>query len=94
MLNIICHCNQTAEMIAMETSYSTKALLIFFPSRLSFISHKVSEKKIYEYFFVLLTFWLPWQPAKLWNLHEIQVVGRVLLKKRFCKSFVKISAVT
>ena len=51
-LNISCYCNQTAEMIAMETSYSTKALLIFFPSRLSFISHIVSEKIIYEYFFV------------------------------------------
>ena len=43
------------------------------------------------FFFLFLTIWLPWQPAKLSCLHKFHVVG--LFKKHFCKNLVEISAV-
>ena len=47
-------------------------------------------------FFANLAFRLPWQPIKFIGLDKIHMfrgVRRGLLKERFCKTFVKISAV-
>ena len=55
-----------------------------------------SEEKSFEYMFFLcakLAFRLPWQPIKFSDLDKIHMVARELLKKHFCKTFVKISAV-
>ena len=52
----------------------------------SFIPLMTSEKKISEYFFFLnLTFWLPWQPIKINDLDKIHMVWRGLLQEHFCK---------
>ena len=54
-----------------------------------------SEKKIFEYFFFEnLAFQLGWQPIKISDFDKIHMVGRGLLQEHFCKTFVKISAVT
>ena len=61
----------------------------------SFIPLMTSEKKIFEYFFFEnLTFQLPWQPININDLDKIYQVCRGLLQEHFCKTFVKISAVT
>ena len=52
-----------------------------------------SDEKIFYFFFANLGFRLPWQPIKFSGLNKIHTVGRELLKKNFCKTFVKISAV-
>ena len=46
------------------------------------------------FFFENFAFWLPWPPIKISDLDEIHKVGRGLLQEHFCKTFVKISAVT
>ena len=65
-----------------------------FMQSFSFIPLMASEKKIFEYFFENLAFWLPWPPIKISDLDKIHMVGRGLLEEHFCKTFVKISAVT
>ena len=61
----------------------------------SFKSLMSSEKKIFEYFFFeSLAFRLPWQPIKISDSDKIHMLGRGLLQENFCKTFVKISAVT
>ena len=60
----------------------------------SFIPIMTSEKKIFEYFFENLDFWFAWQPIKISDFDKIHMVGRGLLQEHFCKTFVKISAVT
>ena len=49
-----------------------------------------------EVFFFLenFDFRLPWQPINISDFDKIHVVGRKLLQEHFCKTFVKISAVT
>ena len=47
-----------------------------------------SEEKIFKYFFANLALKLPWQPIKYSGLDKIYMVGRGLLKKHFCKTFV------
>ena len=60
----------------------------------SFIPLMASEKIFYFFFFLEnLAFWLPWQPIKISDLDKIQMVGRGLLQKHFCKNFFKVSAV-
>ena len=44
------------------------------------------------FFFVNLSFRLPWQPIKFRGLDKIHMLGRGLLKNHLCKTFVKISA--
>ena len=51
----------------------------------SFIPLTASEEKIFEYFFEILTFMLPWQPIKFSNLDKIHMDRRDLLKKYFCE---------
>ena len=46
----------------------------------------------FEYFFVRLTFRLPWQPIKFSSLDKSHILGRGLHEEHFCKTFVKISA--
>ena len=58
----------------------------------SFIPLTASEEKIFEYFFENLPFMLPWQPIKFSDLDKIHMNRRGLLKKHFCKTFVKMSA--
>ena len=41
-----------------------------------------------------LAFRFAWQPIKISDFDKIHMVGRGLLQKHFCKTFVKISAVT
>ena len=65
-----------------------------FTQSFSFIPLMASEKKIFEYFFKNLVFRLPWQPIKISDLDKIHMVGKGLLKKHFCKTFFKTSAVT
>ena len=65
-----------------------------FMQSFSFISLMASEKKIFEYFLENLAFRLPWEPIKISDLDKIHMVGRGLLQKHFCKTFVKISAIT
>ena len=56
---------------------------------------KTSEEKILKYFLCAnLAFRLPWEEIKFSGLDKIHMVGRDLLKKYFCKTFVKISAVS
>ena len=55
----------------------------------SFIPLMTSEKKIFEY-----CFQLAWQPIKISDFDKIHMVGRGVLQEHFCKTFVKISAVT
>ena len=45
------------------------------------------------FFPVNLAFRLPWQPIKFSDLDKIHIVGKELLKKHFCQTFVKISSV-
>ena len=52
------------------------------------------EKRFLNFFFLNLAFRLPWQPIKISDFDKIHMVGRGLLQKHFCKTFVKISAVT
>ena len=54
----------------------------------------MTSEKIFEYFFKNLTFRLPWQPIKIKDLDKIHMVCRELLQEHFCKTSVKISAVT
>ena len=56
----------------------------------NFIPLMASEKKIFN----TLAFRLPWQPIKISDFDKIHRVGRGLLQEHFCKTFVKISAVT
>ena len=49
---------------------------------------------IFFFFFENLDFQLPWQPIKFCELDKIHMVGRGQLQEHFCKTFVKISAVT
>ena len=53
-----------------------------------------SEEMIFflDFFFANLDFRLPWQPIKFSALDKVHMFGRGLLKKHFCKIFVKISA--
>ena len=61
----------------------------------SFIPQMTSEKKIFEYFFFQkINNSLPWQPIKINDLDKIHMICRGLLQEHFCKTFVKISAVT
>ena len=53
---------------------------------------KASEELIFEYMFANLAFWLPWQLIKFRSFDKNDMVGRGLLKKHFCKTFVKTSA--
>ena len=53
-----------------------------------------SEKRFLNIYFENLAFQLPWTPIKISNLDKIHMVGRGLLQEHFCKTFVKISAVT
>ena len=46
------------------------------------------------FFLENLAFWLPWPPIKISDIDKIHMVGRRLPQKHFCKTFVKISAVT
>ena len=65
-----------------------------FMQSFSFIPFMASEKKIFEHFFENLAFRLPWQPIIISDFDKIHTVGRELIQKHFCKTFVKISAVT
>ena len=70
-------------------------MLWTFMQSFSFTPLMASEKKIFEYFFPEnLGFRLPWQPIINSDLDKIHKVGRGLIQKHFCKTFVKISAVT
>ena len=62
----------------------------------SFIPLMTSEKKVFEYFFFFenLVFRFAWQPFKISDFDKTHMVGRGLLKEHFCKTFVKISAIT
>ena len=60
----------------------------------SFIPLMASEKKIFEYFFQNLAFQLPRPQIKISDFDKIHMVGRGLLQEHFCKTVVKISAVT
>ena len=53
-----------------------------------------SEEDFLIFFFENLAFRLPWQPIKISDIDEFHMVGRGLLQEHFCKTFVKISAVT
>ena len=53
-----------------------------------------SPHDIFNIFFENLTFRLPWQPFKINDLDKIHMVCRELLQEQFCKTFVKIPAVT
>ena len=44
-------------------------------------------------FFSFKPFWLPWQPIKLKGEHKNQITGTGLLKERFHKNLVKMSAI-
>ena len=46
------------------------------------------------FFFEKLAFRLPWQPIKISDFDKIHMVGRGLLQEHFCKTYVKIAAVT
>ena len=59
----------------------------------SFIPLMPSEKEIFEYFFLKFRL-LVAMATKISDSDKIQMVGRGLLQEHFCKSFVKISAVT
>ena len=63
-----------------------------FMQSFSFIPIMASEKKIFEYFF--RKFSLLAAMATNQNQYKIHMVGRGLLQQYFCKTFVKISAVT
>ena len=66
-----------------------------FMQSFSFIPLMASEKKIFEYFFRKFSLLVAlWQPIKISDFDKIQMVGRGLLQEHFCKTFVKISAVT
>ena len=52
-----------------------------------------SKEKIFDSLCVNLDFWLPWQQIKFSIFDKIHMVGRELLMKHFCKTFVKIPAV-
>ena len=58
----------------------------------SFIPHTASEELIFDYFFVNVAFWLPWEPIKLRGYNKKGMFGRRPLKEHFCKCFVKTSA--
>ena len=51
-------------------------------------------EKIFEHFFEILAFQLPWQPIKRSDLDKSHMVSKGLLQEHFCKTFVKISAVS
>ena len=51
-------------------------------------------KDFWIFFSKNLAFWLAWQPIKISDFDKIHMVGRGLLQEHFCKTFVKISAVT
>ena len=53
--------------------------------------HPPASEEIFEYLFEKLPFMLPWQPIKFSDLDNIHMNRRGLLKKHFCKTFVKIS---
>ena len=57
-------------------------------------SYDFWEEDFTIFFFENLTFRLPWQQIKINDLDKIHMVCRGLLQKQFCKTFVKISAVT
>ena len=56
----------------------------------SFIPHMASEVMIFGCF-RKFRFWLPWQPIKFGGFDKTDMFGRGLLKKHFCKTFVKVS---
>ena len=60
----------------------------------SFIPLMASEEKIFDFFFQNISLSVPWQPIIINDLDKIHMVGRRLIQKHFCKTFVKISAVT
>ena len=43
-----------------------------------------SEQMIFEYVFVNLSFWFPWQSIKFSGLDKIHIFGRGLLKEHLC----------
>ena len=57
------------------------------------LPHGFWEDFLFIFFLENLAFWLPWQPIKISDLDKIQMVGRGLLQKHFCKNFFKVSAV-
>ena len=65
-----------------------------FMQSFTFIPLMASEKKSCVYFLEHLAFRLPCQPIKISDFDTIHVVGRGLIQEHFCKTFVKISAVT
>ena len=60
----------------------------------SFIPHTTSEELIFEYVVANFPFWLPWEPIKLRGYNKNGMFGRWRFKEYFCKSFVKISAMS
>ena len=49
---------------------------------------------LWIFFYENLAFRLPWQPIKISDFDKILMFGGGLLQEHFCKTFVKISAVT
>ena len=47
------------------------------------------RRRFLNIFFENLAFPLPWQPIKLCDLDKIYMVGRGLLQKHFCKTFLQ-----
>ena len=60
----------------------------------SFIPRMTSEKKIFEYFFQKFNIAVAMATNQINDLDKIHIVCRGLLQEHFCKTFVKISAVT
>ena len=94
MENLSCHSNKSTWATIIKNKIYLEANVMNIYAKFSFIPLMASEKKIFEYFFQNLAFWLPWQPIKISHFDKIHMVGRGLLQEHFCKSFVKISAVT
>ena len=96
---------ETLNCQSNESTWATTIKKIQFMYRLmswtflqsfSFIPLVASEKKDFLIFFPEnLAFRLPWQPTiKISDFDKIRMVGSGLLQEHFCKTFVKISAVT
>ena len=68
-------------------------MLQTFLQSFSFIPLVAYEEMIYEYFFANLAFRLPWQQIKVRGCDK-NIFGRGLLTEHFCKTFIKISAMT
>ena len=97
METLSCHSNESTWATTIKNIIYLEANIMNMNIYAKFQLHPslwLLRRRFLNIFFENLAFRLPWQPSIISDLDKIHMLGRGLIQKHYCKSFLEISAVT